>query len=49
MKFAIVVLDGVQATDVAGLLDVFSEANRLLSESRQNGPNPLPDNWRIDS
>ncbi|WP_233848843.1 GlxA family transcriptional regulator [Paraburkholderia sp. HD33-4] len=34
MKVAIVVLDGVQAMDMAGLLDVFSEANRLLSESR---------------
>ena len=35
MKVAIVVLDGVQAMDVAGLLDVFSEANHLLSETRQ--------------
>jgi len=35
MKVAIVVLDGVQAMDIAGLLDVFSEANRLLGETRQ--------------
>ncbi|MCX5540715.1 helix-turn-helix domain-containing protein [Paraburkholderia sp. CNPSo 3076] len=35
MKVAIVVLDGVQAMDMAGLLDVFSEANRLLGETRQ--------------
>ncbi|RZF24478.1 helix-turn-helix domain-containing protein [Paraburkholderia sp. UYCP14C] len=35
MKVAIVVIDGVQAMDMAGLLDVFSEANRLLSEARQ--------------
>ncbi|MEX3790354.1 GlxA family transcriptional regulator [Paraburkholderia sp. BR14374] len=35
MKVALVVHDGVQAMDVAGVLDVFAEANRLLSESRR--------------
>lgn len=35
MKVAIVVLDGVQALDIAGLLDVFSEANHFLGETRQ--------------
>ncbi|MEM5447659.1 GlxA family transcriptional regulator [Paraburkholderia guartelaensis] len=35
MKVAIVVPDGVQAMDIAGLLDVFCEANRLLGETRQ--------------
>ena len=35
MKVAIVVLDGVQAMDMAALLDVFSEANCLLGETRQ--------------
>ena len=30
MKLTLVVLDGVQALDVAGPLDVFAEANRLL-------------------
>ncbi|KQV85079.1 AraC family transcriptional regulator [Massilia sp. Root351] len=32
MKLTLVVLDGVQALDVAGPLDVFAEANRLLPE-----------------
>jgi transcriptional regulator GlxA family with amidase domain len=32
MKVSLVVLDGVQALDVAGPLDVFSEANRCLPE-----------------
>lgn len=32
MKMTLVVLDGVQALDVAGPLDVFAEANRLLPE-----------------
>ncbi|WP_042261673.1 GlxA family transcriptional regulator [Paraburkholderia heleia] len=35
MKVAIVVLDGVRAMDIAGLLDVLSEANRLLGKTRQ--------------
>ncbi|WP_321937410.1 GlxA family transcriptional regulator [Paraburkholderia sp. J8-2] len=35
MKVAIVVLDGVQAMDIAGLLDVFSEANHFLGATRQ--------------
>ena len=35
MKVAIVVLDGVRALDIAGLLDVFSEANHLLGETRR--------------
>ncbi|WP_429486788.1 GlxA family transcriptional regulator [Paraburkholderia youngii] len=35
MKVALVVHDGVQAMDVAGVLDVFAEANRLLSEPRR--------------
>lgn len=35
MKVAIVVLDGVQAMDIAGLLDVLSEANHFLAEARQ--------------
>lgn len=30
MKLTLVVLDGVQALDVAGPLDVFAEANRFL-------------------
>jgi transcriptional regulator GlxA family with amidase domain len=32
MKLTLVVLDGVQALDVAGPLDVFAEANRFLEE-----------------
>ena len=35
MKIAIVVLDGVQALDIAGALDVFYEANRCLRETCQ--------------
>jgi transcriptional regulator GlxA family with amidase domain len=35
MKVAIVVLDGVQAMDVAGLLDVLSEANTFLGAAHQ--------------
>ena len=35
MKVAIVVLDGVQAMDVAGLLDVLSEANTFLTDNQQ--------------
>jgi len=35
MKLTLLVLDGVQALDVAGPLDVFSEANRFLPESGQ--------------
>jgi transcriptional regulator GlxA family with amidase domain len=35
MKIAIVVLDGVQAMDIAGLLDALSEANHVLGETRQ--------------
>jgi transcriptional regulator GlxA family with amidase domain len=33
MKLTLVVLDGVQALDVAGPLDVFAEANRLLRKA----------------
>lgn len=33
MKLTLVVLDGVQALDVAGPLDVFAEANRFLDDS----------------
>jgi transcriptional regulator GlxA family with amidase domain len=35
MKVAIVIFDGVQALDVAGPLDVFAEANTLLSEQQK--------------
>jgi transcriptional regulator GlxA family with amidase domain len=35
MKVAVVVLDGVQAMDIAGLLDVLSEAENLPGETRQ--------------
>jgi transcriptional regulator GlxA family with amidase domain len=35
MKVAIVVLDGVQALEIAGLLDTLSEANHVLGEARQ--------------
>ncbi|MGT2475270.1 GlxA family transcriptional regulator [Paraburkholderia terrae] len=35
MKIAIVVLDGVQALDIAGALDVFSEANQCLRAACQ--------------
>lgn len=35
MKVAIVIFDGVQALDVAGPLDVFAEANTLLTEQQQ--------------
>ncbi|CAM2155627.1 AraC family transcriptional regulator, transcriptional activator FtrA [Pararobbsia alpina] len=35
MKVAIVVFDGVQALDVAGPLDVFAEANTMLSEHQK--------------
>jgi transcriptional regulator GlxA family with amidase domain len=35
MKVAIVVFDGVQALDVAGPLDVFAEANTMLSDSQK--------------
>lgn len=38
MKLTLVVLDGVQALDVAGPLDVFAEANRFL---------PKPDHYEI--
>ena len=33
MKLTLVVLDGVQALDVAGPLDVFAEANRFLPKA----------------
>jgi transcriptional regulator GlxA family with amidase domain len=35
MKVAIVIFDGVQALDVAGPLDVFAEANTILSEQQK--------------
>jgi transcriptional regulator GlxA family with amidase domain len=35
MKVAIVIFDGVQALDVAGPLDVFAEANTMLSEQEK--------------
>ncbi|GJG99777.1 GlxA family transcriptional regulator [Paraburkholderia terrae] len=35
MKIAIVVLDGVQALDIAGALDVFAEANKCLRAACQ--------------
>ena len=35
MKVAIVIFDGVQALDVAGPLDVFAEANTILSEQQR--------------
>jgi len=35
MKVAMVIFDGVQALDVAGPLDVFAEANTLLSEPQK--------------
>ena len=35
MKVAIIVFDGVQALDVAGPLDVFAEANTILSEQQK--------------
>jgi putative intracellular protease/amidase len=35
MKVAIVIFDGVQALDVAGPLDVFAEANTILTEQEK--------------
>ena len=35
MKVAIVIFDGVQSLDVAGPLDVFAEANTMLSEQQK--------------
>ena len=35
MKVAMVILDGVQALDVAGPLDVFAEANTFLPEHQR--------------
>jgi transcriptional regulator GlxA family with amidase domain len=35
MKVAIVIFDGVQSLDVAGPLDVFAEANTILSEQQK--------------
>lgn len=35
MKVAIVIFDGVQALDVAGPLDVFAEANTLLTQQQK--------------
>jgi transcriptional regulator GlxA family with amidase domain len=35
MKVAIVIFDGVQALDVAGPLDVFAEANTILSDQQK--------------